>query len=611
MIKNKLLRAAILSLAVINIISFAACSKKSTTSTSNGTTIYGKVTKVNGKDITITVGTWKGGQESSNQGTPPGSSGSNSSNQGTSSSSNPPAPPSNSGSNSSSSQGTSSNSNQSAPPSNNGSSNSASQGTPPDMLTLTKETKTITISDSSIIKKQSMPAPGSSSSNTSAGSSASLSDITVGSILKLTYTSGKLSSVEIVGDMNGGSAPGGTGGGSGSPTITGTGAYTKSGTASDQKISATSSNQSGIRISDGKTLTLTGSAITKSGKTTSEDESNFYGLNAGVVALNKSTVKLSNSSITTDADGANAAFAYGSGSTVILDNVTLNTSANSSRGLDATFGGTVNANKVTISTKGAHCAALATDRGEGTINVTNSKATSSGTDSPAIYSTGKITVSDSVLTGLGAEAMVIEGKNSITLKNCQATGTINNGVMMYQSTSGDAAVGTSNLSITGGLLTAKAGATFFITNTDAVITLNNTKLTGTATLIKAAATTRWGQTGSNGGNVTLTANSQTLSGNVAVDKISTAAIVLNKSLYTGTINKENTAKSVSLKLSKDSTWNVTGTSYLTSVTDADTSLSNIKDNGNTIYYDSTNSTNSWLNGKTVSLSGGGKLTPVK
>lgn len=591
MIKNKLLRAAILSLAAINIISFAACSKKSTTSTSNGTTIYGKVTKVSGKDITITVGTWKAGQGGNNQGTPPASSGSSNS----------------------SNQGTSSNSSQSAPPSNNNSSsNSASQAAPPDMLTLTNETKTITISDTGIIKRQSMAAPGSNPNTSSASSSASLTDITVGSILKLTYDiSGNLSSVEIVGGMGGNGAPGGTSGGSGSPTVTGTGYYIKSGTASDLKISADSSNQSGIRISDGKTLTLTGSTVTKTGNTSSEDESNFYGLNAGVLALNKSTVKLSSSSITTNADGANAAFAYGSGSTVTLDNVTINTSADSSRGLDATYGGTVNANKVTISTKGAHCAALATDRGEGNINVTNSKAVTSGTDSPAIYSTGKITVSDSVLTGLGSEAMVIEGKNSITLKNCQATGTINNGVMMYQSTSGDAAAGTSELNITGGSLTAKAGATFFITNTDAVITLNNTKLTGTATLIKAAATTRWGQTGSNGGNVILTANSQILSGNVVIDKISTAAMILNKSVYTGTVNKENTAKSVSLKLSKDSTWNVTGTSYITALTDGDTSLSNIKDNGNTIYYDSESSANSWLNGKTVSLSGGGKLTPVK
>jgi len=39
-------------------------------------------------------------------------------------------------------------------------------------------------------------------------------------------------------------------------------------------------------------------------------------------------------------------------------------------------------------------------------------------------------------------------------------------------------------------------------------------------------------------------------------------------------------------------------------------LSNIKDNGNTIYYDSNSSTNSWLEGKTYTLTDGGQLTPV-
>ena len=52
-------------------------------------------------------------------------------------------------------------------------------------------------------------------------------------------------------------------------------------------------------------------------------------------------------------------------------------------------------------------------------------------------------------------------------------------------------------------------------------------------------------------------------------------------------------------------------SYLTTLTDEDTDLSNIKDNGNTIYYDSSNSTNSWLNGKTITLSDGGTLKPIQ
>lgn len=40
----------------------------------------------------------------------------------------------------------------------------------------------------------------------------------------------------------------------------------------------------------------------------------------------------------------------------------------------------------------------------------------------------------------------------------------------------------------------------------------------------------------------------------------------------------------------------------------DSSLSNIDDNGYTVYYDSSNSENSWLNGETKTLKDCGKLT---
>jgi hypothetical protein len=50
--------------------------------------------------------------------------------------------------------------------------------------------------------------------------------------------------------------------------------------------------------------------------------------------------------------------------------------------------------------------------------------------------------------------------------------------------------------------------------------------------------------------------------------------------------------------------------YLTSLTDVDATLANIHSNGNTIYYDASNSANTWLNGKTFDLAGGGKLTPA-
>ena len=616
---NKIKRAVAIILVAASIFSFTACSSQNSASVSSTasaaaslsqSTVYGKVTAVSGSKITLSIGALKTGTASSSnnapQGTPP--SGGQGNGTGTASSSNNApqgTPPSGGQGNGTGTASGSSNAPQGTPP-------SGGQSGTSDMLTLTGETKTVTISDTGILTKQSTQASGSqtntagTASNSSA-SSASLSDITMGSILKLTYNSDTLVSVMI---MVGTGGQSGSISATGTPSITGTGAYTKTGTASNQTVSATNSNQSGVKISNGGTLVLSNSTITKSGKTTSDDESNFYGLNAGVVAQNKSSVTLKNSTITTSGEGANAAFAYGSGSSVTLDNVTINTSADSSRGLDATYGGTVTGNNVKVTTKGTHCAGLATDRGEGTVNVTNSTINTAGTDSPAIYSTGSISASASTLTATGSEALVIEGKNSITLTNCTASGSSKNGVMMYQSFSGDAATGTSKLSITGGSLTTKAGALFFITNTNAEITLNHTTLSGIGTLINASATSRWGTSGSNGGTVKLTANSQTLKGDVVADKISSVTMVLNQSTLTGTLNKAKTAKVMSLTLDASSTWNVTGTSYLTALSDSDSTLKNIKDNGNTIYYDSTNSTNSWLNGKTIQLSGGGKLTPM-
>lgn len=66
---------------------------------------------------------------------------------------------------------------------------------------------------------------------------------------------------------------------------------------------------------------------------------------------------------------------------------------------------------------------------------------------------------------------------------------------------------------------------------------------------------------------------------------------------------------LSLTLDSTSTWNVTGDSYLTGLTDEDSSLANIKDNGYNVYYNPEDSTNNWLEGKTFTLTDGGKLTP--
>ena len=60
-------------------------------------------------------------------------------------------------------------------------------------------------------------------------------------------------------------------------------------------------------------------------------------------------------------------FSTGTDSKIYISDSTITTTgSSSSRGLDATYGGYIEADNVKITTRGGSCATLATDRGEGT-----------------------------------------------------------------------------------------------------------------------------------------------------------------------------------------------------------------------------------------------------
>ena len=182
--------------------------------------------------------------------------------------------------------------------------------------------------------------------------------------------------------------------------------------------------------------------------------------------------------------------------------------------------------------------------------------------------------------------------------------------MIYQSMSGDATTGTGIFTMTGGSLTSGGGPVFFVTNTDGVIKLTGVTVTSTSdTLIKAVGTSRWGNSGKNGGVVSFTADGETLTGNLVCDNISSiAAILQDKSSLSGSIN------SAALSLDATSSWIATGDSKLTSLSDTSgisgTSITNIHGNGHTVTYDKSLTANSALGGKIYTLNGGGTLTPA-
>ena len=366
-------------------------------------------------------------------------------------------------------------------------------------------------------------------------------------------------------------------------TFTGTSVISESKTFEHQRFDNTTSDQNSFIGKNKASITINSSVFDKTGNTTNDDNSNFRGQNAVVLSIEGSQTNIKDSNITSNSIGSNAVFATGEGSVINVENTNIHTKGDSSRGLDATYKGTVNGKNLTITTEGAHSATLATDRGEGTITAEAAKLTTSGTGSPVIYSTGNITANNVNGVANKSEIGVVEGKNSITLTNSNVTGYHDNGFMLYQSFSGDAESGIARLKAENNTLTTHGtGAFIYVNNTtaEADLTGNTILMPNTTTLVKAAADSRWGKDGENGGHITLRASNQELSGNIVADSISTVALdMTNGSSLVGAINTDNTAKEITVKLSKDSSWTLTGDSYVKSLTNEDTTGSNIHLNG--------------------------------
>jgi len=366
-------------------------------------------------------------------------------------------------------------------------------------------------------------------------------------------------------------------------TFTGTSVISESKTFEHQRFDNTTSDKNAFISKNKATITIDSSVFDKMGNTTNDDNSNFHGQNAVVLGIEGSQTSIKDSNITSNSIGSNAVFATGEGSVINVENTNIHTKGDSSRGLDATYKGTVNGKNLTITTEGAHSATLATDRGEGTITAEAAKLTTSGTGSPVIYSTGNITANNVNGVANKSEIGVVEGKNSITLTNSNVTGYHDNGFMLYQSFSGDAESGIARLKAENNTLTTHGtGAFIYVNNTtaEADLTGNTILMPNTTTLVKAAADSRWGKDGENGGHLTLRASNQELNGNIVADSSSTVSLdMTNGSSLVGTVNTNNTAKEVTLKLSKDSTWTLTGDSYVKSLTNEDTTGENIHLNG--------------------------------
>ena len=387
-------------------------------------------------------------------------------------------------------------------------------------------------------------------------------------------------------------------------TYSGVKEITKDETITSGEYKSSNADENAILVSGDVTASISNITVEKTGDSDGGDSTSFYGTNSAILAKGGATLTIKNATITTNATGANGVFSYGGSATTnnsSSDNTTINisdstitTSKDNSGGIMTTGGGIMNATNLTINTAGTSSAAIRSDRGGGTVTVNKGTYKTTGKGSPTIYSTADITVKNATLIATASEGVVIEGKNSVTLENVELTDTNNtlNGqsttyknIFLYQSMSGDAADGEAIFTSKNSTITTNKGDSFYVTNTTATINLENNKIvnndsTGNFLRIQKDS---WGKSGSNGGVVTLNLTNQNASGNIVVDSISRLTMKLSSSSsFKGTINNNNEGE-VSLTLDKSSSITLTGDTYIKSLTNLDSTNSNINLNGYKLY----------------------------
>lgn len=345
---------------------------------------------------------------------------------------------------------------------------------------------------------------------------------------------------------------------------------------SDTSFTSSGDDENALRA-DNVTATLNNVTITKTGSSSNTENGDFYGMNAAFLAENGANITITGGEVTTDAVNGNGIFSYGSGTVVNVSGTKIRTSQRNSGGIQTTGGGVMNAENLDVETSGNSSAAIRSDRGGGTVTVNGGTYTTNGTGSPAIYSTADITVSDAALTANNSEGVVVEGKNSVKLENCTVSGkmqgTYNDDsenihcIMIYQSMSGDADVGEAYFEAKGGEITSLAGDMFYVTNTSCEINISDVKFNmADGVFLRAVGNTSsrgWGKQGENGADVKMSLASQSVSGDIVVDDISSLDLTLSSSDITGAINSDNSSGSIALTLDENSSITLTGDSYVT------------------------------------------------
>ena len=343
-------------------------------------------------------------------------------------------------------------------------------------------------------------------------------------------------------------------------------------TKSGEILTTSSSDYNVVQVTKG-TLSLTDCTVTKTGDYSSSysgDDTSFYGTNSAVYASGSGAiVNMTGGTVTTDAKGANAVFAT-NGATINVSGITIDNTKSVSRGLHCTGGGIINATNVNITTRSETSSTVATDRGGGTVTVRGGTITAKGNKSAVLYSTGTISVDG--IRGLSEKGprATVEGANTVIIENSTMQSDAEaRGILLHQSNSGDAEGTKPVCYITNSTLTTtnNSAPLAFVTNVTGTLTLTDVTLSVASNKLMTVEYYKRGENSTGHLVLKTTKNSWAYTGDVDADTKNSLAVTVGANVtWNGAADADNNAKSAIVTIESGAVWNLTGNSYVSTLT---------------------------------------------
>lgn len=334
---------------------------------------------------------------------------------------------------------------------------------------------------------------------------------------------------------------------------------------------------------------------------------------------NASTASLDHVNVTVHNGAANV-YAYGSDTVVNVTNSWLYSSGPVSHGLYASGNATIYGSNIAHFSGGYRSSAFSGDSPKGIIYISDSVAHTAGIGSATFYALGEIFADNVLSISEKGPVVFMDGAQNVSIANSDCTAGLLGGLVIFSSqvrlSGGRIDISDSRIAVTA----ADAPGLWF-GNTIVDVSLSSTRVEPDSGVLVVA---NYSQITQDFDYYASYADNSALSPAEVFISVAESTLAGDLVAYNGSYISWNlTAHSswdgaaysgfgdsyVDVALDATSNWTLTADSYVQNLTDVDESLANIASGGFNVYYNASALLNGWLANSTVTLSGGGSVTP--